>query len=359
MTLKRSIGRRDDTPMQTGPARFTCRVLLLSLLMLWFTPMPASCDEPGDWRLTSAYWSVQLENDFFALSGDRYYTNGVDVSRLVAGTGPGWLSGLARRMPFYHLSGEESAVDYSLGQKIFTPEDLDQTALIPDDRPYAGYVFFSAALLSRVYRSEDLQTGNILAVTVGLVGPASGAATVQKYFHEIFDSAIPMGWDNQLKDELGLGLTYTRVWSIIQPGPGSLQFGISPHLTAELGNIYAYGAGGVMFRLGSNLSASFSPPNIRPGFPGISYFTRLPGFNWYLFAGHESRLVFRDIFLDGNTFSDSHSVDRELLVGDHQFGFALQKGKMRLALSNMIRTKEFKTQNELTRYGALNLSFTF
>jgi len=168
-----------------------------------------------------------------------------------------------------------------------------------------------------------------------------------------------MGWDNQLKNELGLLVSYSRIWNIIQPGPGFLEIGISPHLTGTLGNIYTHAAGGVMFRLGNNLRASFTPPNIRPGFPGISYFNPSPRFNWYLFFGHESRIVFRDIFLDGNTFADSHNVEKELLVGDHQFGLALHKNNFRIALSNMLRTKEFASQDTLTQYGALNLSFTF
>jgi hypothetical protein len=168
-----------------------------------------------------------------------------------------------------------------------------------------------------------------------------------------------MGWDNQLKNELGLGMSYTRVWNIVQDLPGTIQIGVSPHLTGSLGNVYTHAAGGVMFRLGSNLRAGFTPPNIRPGFPGVSYFIPSPRWTWYLFFGHESRLVFRNIFLDGNTFTRSHSVTREILVGDHQFGMALQRGKFRVSLSNMLRTKEFTDQNDLTRYGALNLSFTF
>ena len=56
--------------------------------------------------------------------------------------------------------------------------------------------------------------------------------------------------------------------------------------------------------------------------PGGGYFRRKKGFNWYLFAGLEGRAVFRNIFLDGNTFTDSHSVDSKHFVGDIQAGLA-------------------------------------
>ena len=61
----------------------------------------------------------------------------------------------------------------------------------------------------------------------------------------------------------------------------------------------------------------------------------------------------------GNTYKDSHSVKKENLVGDYQFGLSLHKGSMRVSLSNVYRTKEFEEQKELTRFGALNFSFSF
>ncbi len=115
-----------------------------------------------------------------------------------------------------------------------------------------------------------------------------------------------------------------------------------------VGNVYTYAAGGVMFRVGDNLKRDLSPPNIRPGFPGLAYFRGGDESSWYLFLGFESRLVARDIFLDGNTFKDSHSVEKEKLVGDMQFGLVYQVNRWRFAFSNMLRTKEFATQEDNT-----------
>lgn len=36
--------------------------------------------------------------------------------------------------------GASKRIVYSLGQSIFTPDDIRQTALIRDDRPYAGWL---------------------------------------------------------------------------------------------------------------------------------------------------------------------------------------------------------------------------
>ena len=114
-----------------------------------------------------------------------------------------------------------------------------------------------------------------------------------------------------------------------------------------------------MFRMGTHLDSDIGPPTIKPGFPGGAYFGGEQKTNWYFFAGTESRIVIRNIFLDGNTFSDSHSVDKEYIVGDLQFGVVWHFRRVRLAISNMFRTKEYVGQSSETNYGAINFSFRF
>jgi len=65
----------------------------------------------------------------------------------------------------------------------------------------------------------------------------------------------------------------------------------------------------------------------------------------------------RNIFLDGNTFTDSHSVDKETLVGDFQVGFAFHLRNIRIAFTHIVRSKEFEGQTERARYGAINLTY--
>jgi hypothetical protein len=78
-----------------------------------------------------------------------------------------------------------------------------------------------------------------------------------------------------------------------------------------------------------------------------------------LFAGVEGRAVARDIFLDGNTFRDSPSVDKENFVGDFEIGIAATYGSMRASFTQIYRTKEFKGQKGNDRFGAISLSWRF
>src|SRR5690606_26093169 len=133
-----------------------------------------------------------------------------------------------------------------------------------------------------------------------------------------------------------------------------------PHLGGALGNIYTYGAGGFTLRFGEDLPDDYGPPRIRPALPGSDYFRPIDWFGWYFFAGAEGRIMARNIFLDGNTFKDSHSVDKRPFVLDLQAGLAINLGgRVRLAYTHLWRSKEFKGQDAAHQFGTLSLSVRF
>lgn len=78
-----------------------------------------------------------------------------------------------------------------------------------------------------------------------------------------------------------------------------------------------------------------------------------------MFAGLGGRLVLRDIFLDGNTFADSHSVDKELLVGDVVLGATVLAGPTKLSYIQNFRSREFEAQPDSHNFGSISLSWTF
>ena len=64
----------------------------------------------------------------------------------------------------------------------------------------------------------------------------------------------------------------------------------------------------------------------------------------------------RNIFLNGNTLRDSHSVDKKEFVADLQLGIAWHFRDMRISFVQMFRSREFDGQPEPTQYGAINLT---
>jgi len=134
---------------------------------------------------------------------------------------------------------------------------------------------------------------------------------------------------------------------------------VLPHFGGALGNVFTYGAAGLTLRLGTDLEDDFGPPRIRPSLPGSAYFSPGKGFTWYVFAGLEGRAVLYNIFLDGNVFSDSHSVDKKPFVGDLQAGLVIQLDRFRITYTQIFRTKEFDDQADGDLFGSVSLSYHF
>jgi hypothetical protein len=114
-----------------------------------------------------------------------------------------------------------------------------------------------------------------------------------------------------------------------------------------------------MLRIGYDLPADYGPPRVRPSLPGSDFFIPQKKLGWYLFAGVEGRAVVRNIFLDGNTFVDSHSVDKKPFIGNLQTGLALIYGDVRLSYTHVFNTREFEGQQEAGEFGAVSLSYRF
>jgi hypothetical protein len=304
----------------------------------------------------SGFWSFQIENDLFGSSDDRYYTSGFQVSFATTETPPAYLQAVSEALPFYK-QGEVNIYGLTLGQNMFTPEDTDRSGLVVDDRPYAGWLYLETGIAHADEMQSGQQVINGFLITLGVVGPASLAEQTQNSFHDLINADKPRGWDHQIENELGLNVRYVRKKRYLIEQNTGRQFELSRHSGIVLGNVYTYIAAGAMLRWGSQLENDIGPPSIAPGFTGMPPFRPNPTINWYLYAGFEGRLMGRNIFLDGNTFRDSHSVNKEALVGDLQFGFAFHVRNVRVAFSHTIRSKEFEGQTESARYGAINLTF--
>ncbi len=67
----------------------------------------------------------------------------------------------------------------------------------------------------------------------------------------------------------------------------------------------------------------------------------------------------RDIFLDGNTFTDSHSVQKETLVGDVAVGLSFVYKGTKISYAHIFRSRSFTLQVRGQSYGSLAFSYTF
>ncbi len=310
---------------------------------------PALADEPEKGTL-----SILFENDIF-YNTDHDYTNGVLLAYTTAPQDtPNWAVDTARWLPFFSQTGEVRT-RYALGQDIFTPSDLKDKDPPPTQRPYAGFLYGAFGL------ADDTGTNlDQLQVTLGVVGPDSLAEETQKWVHGIINDRKPMGWHTQLHNEPGLIIQYERSLKLIPPQSLlGVVFDVEPHYGAAIGNVYDYANAGAMARIGFNLPRDYGPLRIDPSLPGSGFFEPTGGLGAYIFAGVDGRAIARNLFLDGNSFQDSRSVDKMNLVGDLELGAAVTFDAFQVAFTHVIRTREYSTQKTNDQFGAVDVSFRF
>ena len=345
---------------------------LVMVCLAWICLVSASqvfAEEEKTIEEKSWTFSFYFENDLFA-DTDQNYTNGVkmtwispDLSRYAESDQlPEWSLKIARSLPFVNEPGFQRNIAFSVGQNMYTPGDISRTELIEDDRPYGGWLYLGTAFHSKNQRRLDS-----MEIQVGMVGPASFAEETQTFIHRLRDIQIPMGWDNQIKNEPGLAVVYERKWRALVLGtPGRMGFDAIPHLGATLGNVYTYANAGVEMRLGWNLPVDFGTSLIRPdgdtSAPADREDPRLSGereFGIHLFGALGGRAVLRDIFLDGNTFRDSHSVHKKTFVGEAVAGLSVVYWRFKLSYAQVFQTKSFDLQKDNHSFGSIALSFSY
>jgi hypothetical protein len=296
--------------------------------------------------------SILFENDVF-YNTDRDYTNGVELSYTTAVRDtPMLFVHLARLLPFFATTGEVRA-SFALGQSIYTPSDINLVNPPLTERPYAGFLYGGFGLADDTGSRLDQ-----IELQAGVIGPSSLASDTQEFVHKLINDQQPKGWSTQLRGEPGIVLTYSRQLKLIPPqSVFGLFFDMEPHYGAAVGNVYDYVNAGAMARIGINIPDDYGPLRIEPSLPGSGFFQSTGDVGAYAFVGVDGRAIARNLFLDGNTWEPSRSVQKNALVGDLELGAAVTFDFMQVTFTHVIRTKEYKTQANADQFGAVNVSF--
>lgn len=297
-----------------------------------FTPALLACgvahaQAPGQQQETVHFGTY--ENDSF-FDTDRFYTNGVQLSiKRSRDQRSDFARALTRRACIW-LGCEDSVLltsQTNYGQLMYTPSNITLAAPQPQDRPWAGllYVEQSYALLS-----PDHRTLTTLSAQLGVTGPASLSEDAQKLFHKIMDRPAPKGWHNQIGGSLSVMASAERRTALDALSiklPGDVQLNTAGYWRLAAGNTMTYAAGGLAVVIGKDL------PEVSPPPPGIGNKLAKDSFGpttclikWLqctAFGAVETRLMARNVFLDGRMFRDDPSVKRRNVVTDLIVGMRL------------------------------------
>jgi len=310
--------------------------------------------------------NFRVDNDLFGgADQDQGYTNGAQITfvspNLVDFTNDPCLPRLAGWVNS-HLEAlhpgefEQQNMIFSVAQGIFTPTDFTRRDVIEDDRPYAGVLVGSFGYNAR--RGNYLQTTQL---TLGVVGPWAQGKEVQDAVHDLLDDDKFQGWDNQLHNEPVVMLTHERMnrWprDATDNASGWGWDAIS-HYGGAVGNLATHLNAGGEVRFGWKLPDDFGSTPLRPAGENTapSRGGRPSGWSWHLFATTDAAWVIRDITLDGNTFRNSHSVDKKAVVAQGGYGVAVMRGRWKFALARYHSTKEFDGQRQSPIFGSFTIS---
>jgi len=285
-------------------------------------------------------FTLTAENDLF-FKTDRDYTHGTKLSYLFD-SAPSWTDKL--------MKGEKRWAT-SLGQYIYSPKDIEYGQSSVNDRPYGGWLYLG--------NSISVRNGNRLdffEIDVGVTGPNSLSEESQEIVHDWTGSQKPVGWENQIKERIGIDLAYQQKYKF-----GNDYVDIIPSYGGCLGNIFTYANVGVMGRVGLNLPDDFgfykSEPNTRLSKDAEDIdWTKVSSV--FIFVSGEERWVLENIFLDGETYEHHYMIEERPFVTDLMVGIGIIYGNINLIVADTFRSKEFYGQENPDRFSTISISIS-
>ena len=277
---------------------------------------------------------LREENDFFAPNNhDHYYTQGLQLEYV----------GDAET----NKIGDVTRHRYGLRNIFYTPSDISIPEPQPDDRPWAGLTALSYTTWER--SDKEFVRGEWL---LGVVGEWSCSEEIQTQFHYLIGSGKPMGWSNQIPNEVVVNYTTERYRPVWMAGSydswGSDLAGV---YGGALGTAFIYGEAGLMLRAGWNLPKDYKSGVIIP--------TAVRESPWsaYVFADLSEKLMLHNVMLGGSFFQDGPKQDLRPFVADGVVGASVGYGGFELAYVLDYRSREFYGQDDIEHFGSVTMSY--
>ena len=344
---------------------------LAALFFCFLAPGGGSPAFGKEVSVESGTWRFEYDNDAF-FNKDNKISSGWSLQKQSA-VAPRWdaleaVPDFVRRwgkvIPSLTKEGLVYRAGIAIGQVIQTPDDLSRLDLIKDDVPYAGALTLQATWYA--FNDDEFRG---FEITAGVAGPPSLAEQTQKTIHKLVDSSDPKGWDYQLKTEPLINLNYMRKKKIWRVGnPARVSFDTAINGNVGLGNLFTQASMALEMRFGQNMPRGFVyvpdpiglsmhyKATLKPSNPQKSSFYASLVLRGSAFA--------HNLFLDGNSFRDSHGIDNEPLVGMVIAGLHYEQKKWGLhfnlmATSDDVDTHQYPTTEGRERLGTVDIEWRF
>ena len=325
------------------------KIIILLLLII-----PFSIYAKERWELFR--FNFYFENDIFSAT-DSQYSSGEKFNWIYKVENP---DSRIYNLLFLNYEDIDIYTSFSMVNQIYTPADLEATRLLIYDRPYAGWTYLEGA----IHKSSNSHLRS-LYLQIGTVGPNSHAEEIQNTIHKLIGNDLAMGWDNQIKNEIGINLRYVHKWRLEPRIYHSLESAFIPYTEVDLGNISTQAIIGSAVRFGWNIPKDFGVSTLdmggEVGIPINSEYKKMLLSKWSFSINLSlaGSAVLHDIRLDGNTFKESHHVEKEPFIFYAGYGFSLRYKKFTLEYLKNINTRKFTLERNTHGVGTVVISWMF
>jgi lipid A 3-O-deacylase len=232
-----------------------------------------------------------------------------------------------------------ATTELQIGQEMFTPAGATESAAPrPGTRPYAGWLYLSAAAQAATPTQSDAVT-----IETGVTGQPSLAETIQTAWHTLIGYPRALGWSHQIPFQFGVLVAAERAQEVVHASLGGVPvLMLIPRAGISLGNVLTGAHAGAEARIGYGVTSPWSSA-IR----GRGRKVELYGI-----AAIREDLVAYDLFLDGHTATH---VAKEPAVFQYEFGAGLRFGALEVEYRGLTQGREYLTGPPLHPVGTLGV----
>lgn len=287
-----------------------------------------------------------IDNDYYiAFQQDRYYTDGTFIYYRHA-----------LKQDKLNPTIEKNSIDFEIGQKIYNPYWSHVPDMKMHDRPFAGYLYGSAAM-NWFFKNESILK---ISTQIGVLGPSSYAKEVQTGFHKLVKAYYTVeGWDYQVKDEfaLNLELSYQRLFY----HSANRIFDISGSSSALIGNTFSGANAGLVFRFG-NMNPFYESSYANSRIKNKLGDNRKTDLELFLFTKPQLNFAAYDATIQGGLFrSDKGPVTFGIKnwVYSQQVGINFAWKRLSSKFIVTLKTKEVDGPAKAYHYGSAIFAYNF
>ncbi|MCK7590599.1 lipid A deacylase LpxR family protein [Subsaxibacter sp. CAU 1640] len=303
---------------------------------------------------------VISENDFWLFKNktDVFYTQGlkIECSHLLKDS-----SRLKKWWPFVLDKSTENITGFSIGQNLYTSSDITVPSIMLDDRPYSAWLYISKSVISNDSASAKRLSSEVY---LGVIGPMALGEEVQSTWHEWIGSPDPKGWDNQIKNDIGINLHLKYEKGLYSYASPNLTVDFVPNAEVLAGTVInTVGVGTTtrisIFNASSYFQNIYSERSIIKAFKEPikpSFIKSFKDSNISLFTTNSANVVVWNSLLQGGLFSQDSPYlidhkDIERVYINLEYGISYSNPYFNISYTRAFRTREFKQQEFNHQWG--------